>query len=247
MSWSTHKMPVAALAVAAAMFSSPLVFAQSTTPSPSPAATASPPVAQSAVTSNSAGTTSLPAYETTGFRSAHFGMTDSEVRAAIKADLGASVDVKASTNSIERTTLLSATVPSLEPGPGPATVVYIFGYKSKKLIQVNVIWAGATVGAEAQPFVVAGVQLATYFKTFSWKDGKIIVGVPAGPNGVVMFAAEDQKTGLVQVTVDGVAFEKQVDGKTEAGPKPTTPPILRLAYVADGRNPDVFHLEQGRF
>jgi hypothetical protein len=208
-------------------------------------ATVSPPAAQSTVTNNSG--TALPAYETTGFRSAHFGMTDGDVRAAIKADLGASADIKTATNSIERTTLLSATVPSLDPGPGAATVVYIFGYKSKKLIQVNIIWAGATAGGDAQPYLVAGLQLANYFKGFSWKDGKVVAGAPSGPNGIVMFAAEDEKNGLVQVTVEGLALEKQVEGKTELGPKPTTPLMLRLAYVADGRSPDVFHLEQGRF
>jgi hypothetical protein len=230
-------MPLKALALAAVMFSAGHALAQTAAPPP--------PAAQSTVTNN--GGAALPAYETSGFRSAHFGMTEAEVREAIKADLGASVDIKASTNSIERTALLSATVPSLEPGPGQAALVYIFGYKSKKLIQVNIVWAGTTVGGDAQPYVVAGLQLANYFKGFSWKDGKFVAGAPSGPNGLVMFAAEDEKNGLVQVTVDGVAFEKRAEGKTEAGPKPKTPPILRLAYVADGRNPDVFHLEQGRF
>src|SRR5262245_16713901 len=83
----------------------------------------------------------LPKYEVTGFRDARFGMTEPEVRTAIKKSfLVKDADIKTGSNPTEGTTLLTVRVSSLDPGPGTATVTYIFGNKSKKLIQVNVGW-----------------------------------------------------------------------------------------------------------
>ena len=82
-----------------------------------------------------------PKYEVTGFRDARFGMTEAEVRAAVKKSFAVKdADIKTTANPTEGTTLLIVRVDSLDPGPGPATVTYIFGNKSKKLIQVNVVW-----------------------------------------------------------------------------------------------------------
>jgi len=93
----------------------------------------------------------LPKYEVTGFRDVRFGMTEAEVRAAVKKSFAApDADIKTSTNPTEGTSLLVVRVGSLDPGPGPATLTYIFGNKSKKLIQVNVILP-CSERAEATP------------------------------------------------------------------------------------------------
>src|SRR5438128_8666858 len=77
-----------------------------------------------------------PSYEVTGFRDARFGMTETEVRAAVKKSFAVKdADIKTSANPTEGTTLLIVRVESLDPGPGPATITYIFGNKSKKLIR----------------------------------------------------------------------------------------------------------------
>ena len=82
-----------------------------------------------------------PKYEVTGFRDARFGMTEADVRAAVKKSLAVQdADIKTGANPTEGTALLIVRVDSLDPGPGPATITYIFGNKSKKLIQVNVVW-----------------------------------------------------------------------------------------------------------
>ena len=99
-----------------------------------------------------------------GFRSAKFGTDERAVRAAIKADFGLDAKaVSAEENPIEKTTALVATVETLEPG-GKAQIAYILGYKSKKLIQVNVVW-GAPVdpGITAEKLTGTAVLLRNYF------------------------------------------------------------------------------------
>src|ERR1700739_2543074 len=66
------------------------------------------------------------AYEVTGFRDAHFGMTEPELRAAVVKDFALKrADITSSVNAVEGTTVLTAKVAALEPGPGPAAVAFI--------------------------------------------------------------------------------------------------------------------------
>ncbi|MGH7094892.1 MAG: hypothetical protein ACREFB_15330, partial [Stellaceae bacterium] len=83
----------------------------------------------------------LPTMQVTGFRDAHWGMTAAEVKAAIRKDFSIPPDkVQAEANASERTSVLSVTVPNLIEGAGKARVSYIFGFTTKKLIQVNALW-----------------------------------------------------------------------------------------------------------
>src|SRR5579863_130277 len=74
-----------------------------------------------------------------GFRDAHFGMTEVELRRAIQADFPKAA-VAAAINPTEKTTTLSLTAGGLLPDTGPARISYILGYRSKRLIQVNIVW-----------------------------------------------------------------------------------------------------------
>src|SRR5207244_3808179 len=77
-----------------------------------------------------------------GFRQARFGMTEDQLRQAIKKDFpAAAAKLKVSTHPSEKTTVLTVTVADLLPQTGTARVFYVLGYKSKKLIQVNIVWA----------------------------------------------------------------------------------------------------------
>ncbi len=214
-----------------------------TAPAPSPSA-AAPPQAPTKPTK--------PAYEVKGFRSANFGMTEAEVRAAIQKDFGVKPDdIRQTSNAIERTAALMVSVPSLDPGPGPATAIYILGYQSKKLIQVNVVWSREAKNdkdkVDTGPYIVAGVQLVNYFNEFGWRDGRVNLGIPIGPSTLLLFAAEDEKTGAVQVVADGVAVERKAEGRIEAAPQPGGQASLRVSYIANRTTPDIFKLERGRF
>jgi hypothetical protein len=191
----------------------------------------------------------LPKYEVTGFRDARFGMTEPEVRAAIKKSFALKdADIKTSSNPTEAT-LLIARVESLDPGPGPADITYIFGNKSKGLIQVNVAWGedAPNKPSGANALVAAGTRLVRYFLEFSWRKDTARVGIPVGENTVVLFAGEDEKKGVVRLVFDGIKYQMNREGYQTQFADPKGPPKLVINYIADRDNPDVAKIEPGKF
>ena len=191
-----------------------------------------------------------PKYEVTGFRDARFGMTEQEVRAVAVKSFGIKdADIKSAPNPTEGTAGLSVRLPSLDPGPGPATITYIFGYKTKRLIQVNVLWGEDTsnLPADANAIIGAGTRLARYFEGFTWRKDATRFGIPVGDNTVALFAGEDEKKGALRVLVDGIKYQKQDGDKTTTSPEPKGPPKLVINYIADRENPDVATIEPGKF
>jgi hypothetical protein len=191
----------------------------------------------------------LPKYEVTGFRDARFGMTEPEVRAAIKKSFALKdADIKTSSNPTEAT-LLIARVESLDPGPGPADITYIFGNKSKRLIQVNVAWGedAPNKPSGANALVAAGTRLVRYFLEFSWRKDTARVGIPVGENTVVLFAGEDEKKGVVRLVFDGIKYQMNREGYQTQFADPKGPPKLVINYIADRDNPDVAKIEPGKF
>ena len=191
----------------------------------------------------------MPSYDVTGFRDARFGMTEPEVRAVIAKDFGAKpADITSAVNPVEGTTVLTLKVASLDPGPGPAVVAYIFGYTSKKLIQVNVAW-GDESNAKSDPnaMIAAGTRLERYFAGYSWSKDTTRAGIPVGPNTVVLFSGEDAKTGAVRLILDGVKYQMEREGKESTSPDPKGPPRLLINYIANRDSPDVAKIEKGKF
>jgi hypothetical protein len=191
-----------------------------------------------------------PAYEVSGFREIRFGMTESEVRAAAtKAFALKPADITSAANPIEGTTVMTVKVATLDPAPGPAHIAYIFGYSSKKLIQVNVIWGeeAAKPAPDATAMITAGTRLERYFAGFSWRKDTTRAGVPVGDNTVVLFSGEDEKKGAVRLIADGVKFQVQREGNQTTSPEPKGPPKLIINYIADRENPDIAKIDPGKF
>jgi hypothetical protein len=189
-------------------------------------------------------------YEVAGFRDARFGMTEPDVRAVITKTLGVKpADIVGTANPIEGTAVLTVRVPLLDPVPGPAQVAYIFGFASKKLIQVNVIWGDekAKDQADATALVTAGTRLERYFAGFAWRKDTTRSGIPVGDNTVVLFSGEDEKKGALRLIVDGVKYQMQREGNQTSSPEPKGPPKLIINYIADRENPDIAKIEKGKF
>lgn len=192
----------------------------------------------------------LTKYEVTGFRDAKFGMTETEVKATAAKSFGIKPsDIVTSSNPVEGTTVLTVRLASLDPAPGVARVAYILGNKSKKLIQVNVIWGeeGATASSDVAAMMTAGSRLERYFAGFIWKKDAVRAGIPVGDNTVVLFAGEDDKKGAVRVIADGVKYQMQREGNQTTSPDPKGPPKLIINYIADRDEPDIAKIERGRF
>jgi hypothetical protein len=175
-----------------------------------------------------------------GFRSAKFGMTESEIRAAIARDFGASDAIKQTENLSERTRGLSARVRDLLPGGGTAQVSYVFGYKTKKLIQVSVTWSRATDSSlTAQKLVANGDVLRASFLEQGYLPGSVVTDALTR-DGVLIFRGADDAGHTTALLLEGRAAL----GKTQ---KNFTPVALLLLYISDPKHPDVFRLAPGQF
>ena len=191
----------------------------------------------------------LQKYEVTGFRDAKFGMTEAEVRATIIKSFGLKTsDIATTTNPVEGTTVLTVKVASLDPAPGTARVAYILGSKTKKLIQVNVVW-GTTIDPQVKPErIVAGAnQLRTLFLSAGYVPETVVSNIPSGSGAITVFQGEDadkHMTVLRLVTSSEASARQKQQRKGNA---PDTAVVLLLSYVQDPRNPDVYRLKKGQF
>ena len=183
-----------------------------------------------------------------GFRSARWGMTEAQVKAAIQKDFNIPVDKEqAEENPSERTTVVSITVNDLLEGAGKARISYILGYTTKKLIQVNIIW-GTTIDPQVKPdrIVAAANQLRTLFINSGYDRETVASNVATADGSITVFQGQDSDkhmTLLRLVSTPAPAPSKQ-RGKTEtAGPTV----VLLLSYLLDARNPDVYRLKKGQF
>ncbi len=219
--------------------------------------------------------------DVSGFRSARFGMTQDQVKEAIKADFGIEAkDIHQGTNDQEKTKLLTIQIANLVPDSGTAVVTYIFGFTSQKLIQVNVLW-GKPAQQEVKPneLVTTGKLLQQYFLGQGFAQEGMIVGGQLNNGWVMLFNGFDEKKRSVSLILMTEAV--QIGGPTPpAAPsppvKPNTPPAkadakppakptdpktadkkppemqllvvgLRLSYIENATNPDVFRIQRGKF
>ena len=177
-----------------------------------------------------------------GFRSAKFGMNEADVRAAIARDFGAKPDaIKSQDNPAELTRSVLLTVPDLLPNGGTAEVSYVFGYKSKSLIQVGTVWSKTTDPALTPERLFSNANiLRAHFLGEGFKPDSIAVNTPVN-GGVLMFRGSDAKDRSVILLLQGT-FEAK-----ENNQRILTPTGLLLFYVADTKSPDVFKLPPGQF
>ena len=199
--------------------------------------------------------------EIAGFRSARFGMTENEVLAAIAEDFGvAAADVARETNRLERTQSLVVEVEDLLPDSGTAAVAYILGYQSGALIQVNVIW-GAPVDAdyESDTLIVTGGALQRFFAEQRYVEGSAFANVMLNDGTLVLFTGSDpdgRQATLTLVTrevapsaetADPGAAAPEDEAADEPAERTLVPVALRLSYVADPDEPDIFRIAPGAF
>ena len=183
-----------------------------------------------------------PAAVVDGFRSARFGMTEDEVRAAIATDFGLSGDeVVAGENRAERTRVLTVMVPDLLAGGGTAQVSYVFGYTSGGLIQVGVSWSQQSDPEMTEEQLQANAEvLVSYFQSRSYEPASVRTGLLL-QDGVLLFRGEDAEGRSTVLLLQGQFAE------TEEGQRVLAPVSLALLYAVDSRNPDVFSVAPGQF
>ncbi|MHC2281566.1 hypothetical protein ACVME8_008209 [Bradyrhizobium diazoefficiens] len=177
-----------------------------------------------------------------GFRSAKFGMGEADVRAAMIKDFNAKPDaIKAQDNASELTHSILMSVPELLPNGGTAELSYVFGYKSKSLIQVGAVWSKGTDAAITPEKLFSNANiLRAHFMGEGFKPDSIAVNMPVA-GGIVMFHGSVAKDRSVILLLQGT-FENK-----ENNQRVLTPTSLLLFYVADAKSPDIFKLPPGQF
>ena len=179
-----------------------------------------------------------------GFRTAQFGMSEDQLRQAIGKDFpSAATKLKKTTHPSEKTTVLTVPVADLVPNTGIAQVSYILGHKSKKLMQVNVVWRSDGSGESNETVVGTANSLRDYFTGQSYKPGTVVANRQLNENAIVVFRGADAQDRLVLMVLHGSAA---VEAKDEKAPRPR-PLSLELSYIADAAHPDVFRIPKGQF
>ena len=183
-----------------------------------------PALAQTSTTAKAAAPSPAPpaaALDIKGFRSAIFGMTQAQVRAAVAADFGAATKIEQGANPTDGTEYLLASVSGLEPGPGPAQIGYVFGAASKTLGNINVVWTLPGEPSEDQrtALLAAGQRLIGYFLAGPAPVKMSPGATSAGPNALLLYTAIDKKNAGVQISIDGISIPPGADKVAATPPK----------------------------
>ena len=175
-----------------------------------------------------------------GFRSARFGYKEGDVLRAIKKDFR--VDKKGvsrGVNSNEKTVFLMIDVKDLLAGSGPSKVVYIFGYKSKKLIEVKVIWGKlAQKKPNIETIISTAAQLNNYFRQKRYQKNGFASYRQLAEGLILVFQGKDQKGRAARLLLSN---PKNKDGEADENI------TLTIAYIEKPEDPDVFKIKDGDF
>jgi len=202
--------------------------------------------------------------EVKGFRSALFGDDEAKVRAAIAKDFGAKGDqIRVAENETQKTKILAVRVRNVVPDSGVSEILYVLGYKSKALIQVNIIWntrfakdmtpkqLGATASVLGHYFAEQGFVPRTVGVNQKLPNGALRVFKGRDRQGrLVTLVYQQGEVNVKPAATDAkAAADKKADKKDAkpAAPEKLRVASLRLNYVADPENPDVFKIDKGKF
>ena len=176
-----------------------------------------------------------------GFRSAKFGMSEGAVRNAIRKDFSIrGRKIKTINHPTEKTKGLAVTVDKLLPNSGKSRVVYVFGYKSKLLIQVNIL-TGHPVDTDATPQQVinSGNLLGNYFFKKRYQKEGLVAHAKLSDGSILIFRGKDQQGRMVLLRVSN----PQPDNENAKDLKIT----LNLSYIEKPGEPDAYKLKDGDF
>jgi hypothetical protein len=177
-----------------------------------------------------------------GFRSARFGMTEDEVRAAIEKDFGLEGDeVETSVPELARTKVLRVRVDDLIEETGPAVVNYVLGYRSERLFRVNVVW-GTPVDPNTTAATINKVStlLQQYFEGQNFPPESVTRRLRVNNNTVMLLRAADLEGRTVALLLQQAQVQPE-------GEEARWAYLLRLSYILDPENLDVYQLEPGDF
>ena len=164
-----------------------------------------------------------------------------EVKQAILGDFGIS-DSKtdAISHPMEQTQSLGISIDKLLPQSGKSRAVYVFGYKSKRLMQVNILM-GHPVDTNITPqqVVNSGNLLGNHFFKKRYQEDGLVAHARLNDGSVLIFRGKDQKGRMVLLRLS----DPQSSNEDNEGLKIA----LNLSYIEKPGEPDVYKLKEGDF
>jgi len=176
-----------------------------------------------------------------GFRSAKFGMRIDEVKQAILRDFGISDSkIDAISHPTEQTQSLGISIDKLLPQSGKSRAVYVFGYKSKRLMQVNILM-GHPVDTNITPqqVVDSGNLLGNHFFKKRYQEDGLVAHARLNDGSVLIFRGKDQKGRM--------ALLRLSNPPSSEGNKEDLKITLSLSYIEKPEQPDAFQLKEDDF
>ena len=176
-----------------------------------------------------------------GFRSADFGMKERDVIKAIKNDFGiGKKQVSRKVHPNEKTVTLEIEKKNLLPESGTAKIYYILGYKSKRLIHINVIWGKpVTKNPNAESVVATANQLRNHFAQKKYQKEGFALNAQLGEGVILVFQGKDRKGRAARLLLNNPKAEKDKKAGKDI--------VLTLSYIEKPQDPDVFRIKDGDF
>ena len=190
---------------------------------------------------NEQSTTEKPLAVIDGFRSAKFGMGRAEVTKAIFKDFGiASGKIAIINHPTEHTQSLGISIDNLLPNAGTSQAVYVFGYKSKRLMQVNIV-TGHPFDKDVTPQQVVNVGnlLGNHFFKKRYQEDGLVAHARLNDGSVLIFRGKDQKGRMALLRLSN----PQPNAKKGDDLKIT----LNLSYIEKPGQPDTYQLNDEDF
>ena len=179
--------------------------------------------------------------EVSGFRSARFGMNERDVKKAIKNDFGVGKNkITRIVHPNEKTVSLGIKVPKLLRESGPAKVFYILGYKTRRLIHINLVW-GRPVAKNPDPesLVAVANQLRNHFMQKKYQKEGFALNNRLAEGVILVFQGKDRNGRAARLLLSNPKSknDEKVGGNIS----------LTLSYIEKPDYPDVFRIKEGDF
>ena len=126
------------------------------------------------------------------------------------------------------------------PMLGKSWVVYVFGFQSKKLIQVNIL-VGHPVDSDITPqqVVDSGNLLGSHFLKKRYQEDGLMAHARLNDGSVLIFRGKDQNGRMVLLRLSNPQSTKNKDEKMKIS--------LTLSYIEKPLQPDAFQLKEHDF
>jgi len=185
-------------------------------------------------------TSEKPLASIDGFRSAKFGMGRAEVTKAIFNDFGiSSGKITIITHPTELTQSLAITVEQLVPRFGKSKVVYVFGYRSNKLMRVKIFFGhGVDERVTSQQVVDLGNILGNHFFNKRYQEDGLVANARLNDGSILIFRGKDQKGRMALLRL----LNTQQNNKNNE-----VKISLNLSYIEKPGQEDTFQLNKGDF